>query len=502
MLLSTENLTKQYPGVLAVDNFSFSIEKGEVRALMGRNGAGKSTFIKMVSGLEAPTSGTIRLNGEVVTLNSPNDALDAGIATVHQELNHVHGLTVAENIMLGHWRSRAGFINYSEVYEKAQAALDILGERIPLHKSMGELSIAELQICEIAHAIAYHPRLLILDEPTSSLPQDEVERVLNVVRKLSDEGVAVLYVSHRMDEIARVADSVTVIRDGRAVETNRFADTSISRIAAQMIGGKDEEAEQFDIGKPGDEIALRVTHLAAGPKVRDVSFDLRRGEVLGIAGLLGAGRTELLQALAGIAPMQAGGSELFGEGISGRNVRELIRKGLCLVPENRKAEGIILDLPIRQNLVLSCLSKVSRAIGWLDRAGEKSISEASRQQLDIKLASLSDPVASLSGGNQQKVVLGRCLNSGVKVLLLDEPTRGVDVHAKQQIYREIAALASRGMAILLVSSEYEELMLLCHRIMILEHGRNTGAVDPRECRFDDLLEKILRVDEAPMEQAT
>lgn len=496
MLLSTEGLTKHYPGVVAVDDLSFSIEPGEVRALLGRNGAGKSTLIKMIAGLESPTAGTIRLNGKAVALNSPNDALDAGIATVHQELNHIHGLSVAENIMLGHWSARFGFVDYADVYTRARNALEFLGEDIELGRNMGDLSIAELQICEIAHAIAYDPRLLILDEPTSSLPQEEVERVLNVVGKLSERGVAIIYVSHRMDEIARVADSVTVIRDGLAVETCRFSDTSIGRLAAQMIGEQEAEQETVAVGAPGEEIALDIRGLAAGPKVRDVSFALHRGEVLGIAGLLGSGRTELLQALAGVNPMEAGDAQLFGHRVNGRKVRQRVADGLCLVPENRKSEGIILDLPIRENLVLSCLSAVSRAFGVLDFRREADMAAASREQLDIKLESLANTVSSLSGGNQQKVVLGRCLNSGVRVLLLDEPTRGVDVHAKRQIYREIAALAASGMAVLMVSSEYEELMLLCHRILILEHGRITGEVNPAEIGLDALLGRVLHANES------
>lgn len=491
MLVQTRGLCRHYPGVKALDRVNFAMESGEVRALLGRNGAGKSTMIKLLSGIEQPDGGLIELAGQTVSFSGPTDAHLQGIATVHQELVFVHGLTVAENITLGHWPARCGVIKSSNMRNAAKRALDLLGEEIDLGRNMGGLSIAELQLCEIARALSFEPRLLILDEPTSSLPHHEVERVLNVVRRLSHQGVAVIYVSHRMDEISKIADSVTVLRDGKLVSTRPLEESSVDAIAHEMIGGESQMFDPVPLSPPKDEIILSLSNVASGGRVYDVSLEVRAGEVLGIAGLLGSGRTELLKAVAGLAPLENGEIRFSGKKLSGSSPRSRISRGIALVPEERKEEGGLLDFSIAWNSVLSCLQGISRGPGVILFSERDRIAKQTVADLDIITPSIDAQMASLSGGNQQKVVLGRCLNSGVKLLLLDEPTRGVDVHAKAQIYEIIARLAAQGIGIIMVSSEYEELLLTCHRILVLRQGRTDGEFAAETQTMDGLLEIVL-----------
>lgn len=484
--IRAEGLSKAYGPTQALVEVDFEVGKGRVCALMGRNGAGKSTLVRMLSGVERPDSGRILLDGEEVAFRDPDHALRSGIATVHQEISIIPGLSVAENVTLGRWESRGGLLDRRRNREVAAEALDMLGVDLKLTTAAGDLRIAEQQLVEIARALSYRPKVLILDEPTSSLTESEADRLVEVVRRLAAQGVAVLYVSHRMGEIERAADDVTVFRDGRLVGSYAVGDVGVRQVATLMAGAElEKRAGRRTSGTRGG-VALRVEGLRSADKLRGVDLEVRAGEIIGLAGRLGSGRTEILRAIAGLDAVNGGtvelGDERFGRR---RDVHRRMRAGIALVPEDRKGQGIVLNQPILHNLVLSCLRSVSRG-GFVDRRRERRVAERSRAETEIRFGSLSDHVSSLSGGNQQKVVLARCINSGVSVLLLDEPTRGVDIHSKQQIYDVMNDLADRGCAVVLVSSEYGELLQNCDRILVVNDGQITGDVAP-----DSALDQIL-----------
>jgi sugar transport system ATP-binding protein len=474
--LLAEGIRKSYPGVRALQGVDFSLAAGEVRALLGRNGAGKSTLVKILSGALRPDAGRILLDGKDVHLTNPAAAQDHGIATVHQELSIVPGLSVAENMLLGRWRSagaRGPLIRPAAMREHAVRHLDELGIAIDPAARAGTLSLAQQQAVEIARALSYGTKVLILDEPTSSLAAAEVDALLTRVRRMAAAGLSVVYVSHRMDEIPRVADSVTVLRDGREIATQPTTETSTARVVQLMTGGTGG-------GPPGrargernagsDRAVLSVTGLSSPERVTDVSFDLREGEILGIAGLLGSGRTELLRCLFGLAPRTGGSVTLGGRPFAPRGPRQAIRAGLGYAPEDRKKEGLALGMSVSTNLVTASLAGL-RSRGLLSRRLEHRHASASCDRLSIKTPSLHTAVGTLSGGNQQKVVFGRLLNAGTRVLLLDEPTRGVDAAAKEQMYQFLRDIAAEGTSVLAVSSELEELFAFCDRLLVMRDGR-------------------------------
>jgi sugar transport system ATP-binding protein len=491
-VIAAEGLSKAYGPTKALVGVDFHVDQGRVCALMGRNGAGKSTLVRILAGLERSDAGTVRLHGEAVAFRDPDHALRSGVATVHQEISIIPGLSVAENVALGRWESRGGLIDRRRTRELAQRALAILGVDLPLDTPAGDLRLAEQQLVEIARALSYEPKLLILDEPTSSLTESEADRLLEVVRNLAAQGVAVLYVSHRMSEIERVADDITVFRDGRLVAQRRIEEVTVREIATLMAGAEVEERVcRAGSARPGTP-ALRVHELHTNDKLRGIDLEVASGEIVGLAGRLGAGRTELLRAIAGLDATSGGHVEIAGARrfARSRDVRRRLAAGMALLPEDRKGQGIVLNQPIRHNMVLSCLRSICR-LGFLDHRAERRLSEESRATTEIRAGSLDDPVSSLSGGNQQKVVLARCINAGVRVLLLDEPTRGVDIQSKHQIYDLIASLADEGCAVLLVSSEYGELLQNCDRILVVDDGTITGEVDPAT-PLDRLLAAIMR----------
>ena len=468
-------LTKSYPGAQALKGLNFAVAAGEVRALLGRNGAGKSTLVKLLSGTEAPDAGTLKIAGRTVDAFTPAHANALGVATVHQELSLVPELSVAENILLGRWGShrRGWLIDRQAVLREAAAVLAEFGVQVDPATKAHKLSIAQRQLVEIARGLSFQPKVLILDEPTSSLPSSEVEILLRTIRVLSDRGVAVIYVSHRMDEIQRIAHSVTVLRDGLHIDTLPIADASTAEIVRLMTGEASAATRRNRAHQSTGNIALKVSGLTTATKLKGLSFEVRQGEIVGLAGLLGSGRTELLRAIYGLDPVAAGRIEIFGKEVAGRSPRAMIRQGVGLAPEDRKKEGLVLDMSISKNLVLSSMHKVVH--GWmLSHHRQAQLSQRAASRLSVKLASLSDPVRTLSGGNQQKVVLGKCLNADVKVFLLDEPTRGVDIEAKRQIYELLDQLAAQGTAVLVASSEMEELILLCDRLLIMKDGEIVG----------------------------
>lgn len=476
--IAASALVKFYPGVQALKGVDFTVAPGEVRALLGKNGAGKSTLVKILSGAASPDAGTLWVAGEAVSVFTPRQARALGVATVHQELSLVPELSVAENILLGRWDAhrRGLLIDRLSMQREAAAVLVEFGVPLDPTAKVSKLSIAQQQLVEIARGLSMKPRVLILDEPTSSLCASEVDMLLQMVSKLSERGVAVIYVSHRMDEIQRVAHSVSVLRDGQHVATVPIADAPTSEIVRLMTGEAQDAAQVTRVPRAPGPVALKVSGLSTIKKLKRIDLQLRQGEIVGLAGVLGSGRTELLRAIYGLDPISEGRIEVLGKSIAHRTPQSMIRHGVGLAPEDRKKEGLVLDMGVAQNLVMSSLHKVVRR-SMISRRRESKLAQQSAARMSVKLASLADPVRSLSGGNQQKVVLGKCINADVKVFLLDEPTRGVDIAAKRHIYELLEELAAQGTAVLVASSELEELMLFCDRLLVMRDG---SIVDERE----------------------
>lgn len=469
---SVQGVSRRYPGVVALNNVSLQIEAGEVRALLGKNGAGKSTLIRLLTGAEAPDGGEVRIGATV--LDGPATALtrraaELGVRAVYQELSLVPGMDVAENMCLGAWPKSHGAISHREMYDRAGHILSELGFRIDPRAWVSTLSPAERQLVEIARAMMGDARLVILDEPTSSLAADEVELVFEAVRRAAARGIAVLYVSHRMKEIRAIASMATVMRDGRIIDTVSVRDTETEAIVGMMLGKAAEKqpiAGERDVG----ETLLEVRDLKVAPKIDSVSLVARAGEVLGIAGLLGSGRTELLRVIAGIDRPDAGEIILRGSEIGGVPYAGRIARGIAITPENRKDDGIFPLLGVDENIVIGDWKQVSR-VGVVQSQLVCDAVSAIVGRMSIKASRNDVPIGTLSGGNQQKVVIGRWIYAGASVLLLDEPTRGVDVEAKAQIYDLVRSVTANGAAVVFVSSEVEELPLVCDRVLVLRDGR-------------------------------
>jgi ABC-type sugar transport system ATPase subunit len=473
VVLRAVGLRKSYPGVVALNGVDFVLRRGEVRALVGKNGAGKSTLAKVISGATQPDAGEIQLGETVVRFSDPASAQRQGISTVYQELSLIPGLTVAENIMLGRWHQRRflgiGLVDRRRVFQDARAALQQLGREIDLGAEAESLSTADQQVVEIAKAVSFGPRVLVLDEPSSSLPEREVDKLLALVRRLADQGVAVIYISHRMREIPRVADTVTVLRDGLEVVTLPIAEASTARLAELITGGGPSPARAPRRVDGAGETVLSIRGLQIPGRLQGVSLDLHAGEVIGIAGLLGSGRTELLRAVVGLERSTAGTIEALGVQASRTSPTTMRSLGVGLVPEDRKREGLVLCSDVSTNLVLACLPRIARW-GLVQSRVERLLVRQISASLQITTPSPSAQVETLSGGNQQKVVIGKWINAQVKVLLLDEFTRGIDVGTREQVYGLINRLAQEGLGILAVSSEFEDLLAVCDRILVLNHG--------------------------------
>lgn len=471
VIASIAGVTKQYPGVLALDNADFSVRAGEVRALLGKNGAGKSTLIRMLTGAETPDTGTVTISSQPLIHSGALRAAEAfghGVRVVYQELSLVPGMTLAENLFLGRWPKQNGIIQYKAMEAAAAQAMARLGLSLSPSQLVMSLSPAERQLVEIARVLLGKPRLVILDEPTSSLASAEAEKVMNAVKNIASEGIAVIYVSHRMNEIRQIAQSATIMRDGRIIETVDVRKADTKEIVRLMLGSE-AVVPQSPASTVRDKVVLEVKNISLYPKLKSISFALRQGEVLGIAGLLGAGRTELLQAITGVRSLDNGEIHVDGRSVRTPHYRKMLDLGVGYTPENRKDEGIVPLLGVDENTLATNFSAVSRR-GVLSA---RMMIDATRQimeRLHIKAAQTDTPVATLSGGNQQKVVIGRWVYANSRILLLDEPTRGVDVEAKGQIYAIMRQLAADGCSIIFVSSEIEELPLVCDRALVLRDG--------------------------------
>jgi ABC-type sugar transport system ATPase subunit len=491
-ILELKSITKRYPGVVALEDVDFDIAAGEVRALLGKNGAGKSTLVKILSGAVQQDSGDILIDGKVVDISDPRDAFAEGIYTVYQEMSLVPGLTVAENILLGRWpqlRPHAGVIDRAEINRIAKAALDQLEVRLDLNETVARLSVAQQQVVEIAKAISFEPRVLVLDEPTSALASGEVAILHRVVRRLAEQGHAIIYVTHRLQEIPRVADSVTVLRDGRHVGTIPVKQATPAVIANMMIGADWQRTEWGRASTPGD-VRLSVRNLARKGVLENISFDLRAGEVLGLAGLMGSGRTELVRAIFGRDAIDGGEIHLNGAVVTHPDPVTMKKLGVGLTPEDRKRQGLVMPFSVKDNLILASLRRIS-VQGIIRPQRETQLAQDKVTSLDIKTRDINTITGALSGGNQQKVVIGNWLNTEPAVLMMDEPTRGIDIQAKEQIFRLVRDLAAQGLAVLFISSEIEEVLDVSDRILIMHQGRITGEVDPRRTDLETLMTLVM-----------
>jgi sugar transport system ATP-binding protein len=468
---SIQGCTRRYPGVLALDNATFEVAPGEVRALLGKNGAGKSTLIRMLTGAEIPDSGRVLLDGSELTHNGSGraqEAFEKGVRVVYQELSLVPGMTLAENLFLGRWPRKRRVIQYRTMEAEAAQAMKLLGLDLAPDGLVAGLSPAEQQLLEIARAMLGRPKLIILDEPTSSLAAAEAEKVMAAVTRVAAQGIAVIYVSHRMNEIRQIAHSATIMRDGKIIDTVDVKGADTREIVRLMLGSEASQAAALE-DRSQAEVVLEVRNLGLAPKLASVSFALRKGEVLGVAGLLGSGRTELLQAIMGVRRPDAGDVLVDGSPVRHADYKRMLRNGFGYTPESRKEEGIVPLLGVDENTLSTNFAGVS-SNGILS---SRRMAEATRKIVDrlhVKTARTDTPIGTLSGGNQQKVVIGRWVYAGSRVLLLDEPTRGVDVEAKAQIYAIIRQLAEEGRSIIFVSSEIEELPLVCDRVLVLRDG--------------------------------
>ena len=485
--VSFSNITKRFPGVVALSEVSFDIRGGACHAICGENGAGKSTLGKTLAGIHTPDGGTILLDGAPVRFASPREALAAGVAIVHQELAFCENMTVAENLCLGRLPSRLGFLDRRALRARAIEMLGAIGARVDVDRTMESLGVADQQLVQIAAAVGSGAKVIVFDEPTSSLDQDDVARLFELIGELRQRGVTIVYVSHRMAEIYSLCDAITVLRDGRHVATRPIVDVDEAELVRLMIGRSLEQYFPSHVGAAPGEERLRVERLSRDGSFTDVSFALRAGEVLGLAGLVGAGRSEIAQTIFGLTPPSAGEIYIRGRGVRVRSPRDAMAAGVGFVPEDRKKQGLVLPMRAGENSTLPTLESYAR-LGWVDRRRERD----AVAELFARLRLRSTPrvaTASLSGGNQQKVVMAKWLAANSDILILDEPTRGVDVGAKAEIHAWIDELAGRGCAVLLISSELPELINLSTRVLVLRRGRVVGEV----ARADANQDRILRL---------
>jgi monosaccharide-transporting ATPase len=485
-ILEVRRVTKRFPGVLALEDVSFELRPGEVHALVGENGAGKSTLIKVITGVYKPDDGQVHFKGEEVSFSDPRESQAVGISTIYQEINLIPLLSVAQNIFLGREpRNRLGIIDVESMNREAAEILERYGIRADVTAPLRSLGLGAQQMVAIARAISVDTRAVIMDEPTSSLEAREVETLFGVIRQLREEGVGVIYVSHRLDELYEICDSVTILRDGRVVHAGELAELSRLQLIAYMLGRELAEVEEEGATGFGEEHeaarepVLEVQGLTQRPRLREITFDVRPGEVVGLAGLLGAGRTETAKAIFGAEPLDSGSVRVGGEDLRTGSPGAAIKAGIAFLPEDRKSEGIIPDLSVKENIVAAALPRLTHA-GLVSEKEQDELVDRFIQSLGIKASSPDQPVRELSGGNQQKVLLARWLCMNPKVLILDEPTRGIDVGAKAEIQKLVDDLAVEGLGVILISSELEEITEGSDRVVALRDGAVVGVLSGEE----------------------
>ena len=493
-LVQMKNIAKSFSGTKVLKGVNLELGHGEILALLGENGAGKSTLMKILSGIYSKDSGEIYLDGELCHFQNPKEAQNKGVAIIHQEMNLCNDLSVSENIFLGREVMDGLRLNHKKMDEEAQKILDDLGISMKSTELAGDLKVSEQQMVEIAKALSQDAKVLIMDEPTSALSRKEIEDLFRVIRKLRDEGRGIIYISHRLDELRAIADKVSILRDGENVISGDLKDFSIDDIIRHMVGREIQDKFPRILCEKGEEI-LRVENLNAGPKVRDISFSLYEGEILGIAGLMGAGRTEMTRALFGVDEKTSGKIYLFGEEVKTNTPKDSIELGMALIPEDRRKDGLCTDLSIRENISLPNLDSMKNSLGVLSKELELKISEDTIKSLNVKAKDREMISKNLSGGNQQKVVLGKWLVRNPKVILFDEPTRGIDIGAKVEIYQIMNELKKKGVGVLFISSEMEEVLGMSDRILIFCDGRITGELSREEANQENILKLATRYEE-------
>ncbi|MCP4836230.1 MAG: sugar ABC transporter ATP-binding protein [Phycisphaera sp.] len=474
-MLKIENISKTFPAVRALNGVTLRVDAGEVHGVIGENGAGKSTLMKILAGVQPPDEGSLSLAGSAYRPRHVNDASEAGVVMIHQELNLVDDLSVAENIMLGREPRRLGVLDFGTMRKESARILTEIGATIDPRTRVGDLPVAQQQLVEIAKALSQDTRVLILDEPTAVLSERETTLLFRLVRRLRERGVAIVYISHLLPEILDLCDRITVLRDGRLVAETTPADSDADHLASLMVGRELVDVYPPRVPIESDSKRLDVRGLTVPGHAVDVDFDIAPGEILGLAGLVGSGRTEVAEAIVGLRPVASGEIRLDDQPVRFQSPRQALDRGVAYVSEDRKGRGILVDLSCVENTTLPNLSAYGRVVPH--RRRERAATDAWIERLDIRCPDPRNPIRSLSGGNQQKFAVASRLDAEPTVILLDEPTRGVDVGAKRELYHLIAGLADRGLACLMISSELPELIGLCHRIAVMRQGRLAGVVD-------------------------
>lgn len=486
VIVSMEDISKTFPGVKALDHVRFELRSGEVMALLGENGAGKSTLMKILSGVYTRDTGKVEVFGKEYGDFTPKQAQQAGVAIIHQELNMCRHLSVAENMFLGREKRGKFCLKNAEMEAEAKRILDELGVDINPRQTVGDLPVSKQQMIEIAKALSIHAKILIMDEPTSALTSKEIEELFRIIKQLKSQGCGIVYISHRLEELQHITDRVTIMRDGQYICSGEFKDMTMDEIIANMVGREIKEKFPQVECKKGKKI-FEVKNLNAGKLVRDINFSLYEGEIVGFAGLMGAGRTETTRAIFGVDPKETGEIYLDGREVKITGPKDAIKNGIVLAPEDRKKDGLCTKLSIRQNLALPNLDLVCDRAGVISSKKEDALCKKAVADLKIKTANLEVDAATLSGGNQQKVVVGKWLARNSRVVIFDEPTRGIDIGAKVEIYNLMNELKKQGIAVMFVSSEMPEVMGIADRIIVMCDGRITGEVDAKNTSQNEIL---------------
>ena len=477
-LVLMDGIDKSFPGVHALDKARFELQSGEIHALVGENGAGKSTLMKILAGVYSKDAGRIVYKGQEVSIPNPRAAQDLGISMIHQELNLMPHLTVAQNIFIGREpRGAAKFVlNEKGINDAAFRLFDDMHLKLDPRVKVADLTVAKQQMVEIAKALSFNSSVLIMDEPTAALTDTEIVELFRIVRQLRENGVGIVHISHRLEELKQISDQVTVMRDGRYIDTVNTREVTLDKIISMMVGRTIFEAAPEVPEKPSDEIVLEVRNLNRGNAIKDVSFQLKRGEILGIAGLVGAGRTEVARAIFGADPIDSGEVYVNGKRIYIKSPADAVAAGIAYLSEDRKRYGLALKMDVETNIVLATFRKFLGPLGWVNTNGTRDVARKQVDALSIKTPGLGQKVQNLSGGNQQKVIIGKWLTADTEMLIFDEPTRGIDVGAKSEIYRLLNDLAQQGKAIIMISSELPEILRMSHRILVMCEGRLTGEL--------------------------
>ena len=488
-IVSLREISKSFPGVLAVQDVSLDIRPGEVHALVGENGAGKSTLMKVLAGVYKKDAGRVIYRGREVEISSPGAAQQMGISMIHQELNLMPHLTVAQNVFIGREPRRVFrlLVDEQAINEKTQGLMGLLHLPLDPRIRVSGLTVAKQQMVEIAKALSFNSEVLIMDEPTAALAHAEIEELFRIIRRLSENGVGIVYITHRLDELKEISDRITVMRDGRWVDTVSTPDASIDQVIRMMVGRTIYQASPEIPDRVNQEVVLDVRNLRRGNVIKGVSFQLRRGEILGVAGLLGAGRTEVMRAVFGADPFDSGEISVLGKRVRVKSPKDAVNCGIGYLSEDRKRYGLTVGMDVESNLVLAALTKFLGALGWMKGAAMRSTAGRFVDKLAIKATGLEQKVKDLSGGNQQKVVVGKWLVADTGILIFDEPTRGIDVGAKNEIYRLLNELARQGKSIIMISSELPEILRMSHRIVVMCEGRITGELNAAEATQEQIM---------------